>query len=162
MNRLPGPLWRLLAILAAALLPSALPGDWPARPDLVLLVVVAAGLMQGPLTGGLVGLAAGWVVDLVPPGTEPLGATALVYLVAGVVAGGMRRYASWSPLTPLIATAAAVSLVQGVRVVAAAAGAGATTVGQALWGIGLTLVAALVLLPVLVLVERALLGRGWA
>lgn len=162
MTRLPGPAWRLLAVLVAALLPSILPADWPARPDVVLLVVVAAGLVGGPVSGALTGLAAGWVVDLVPPGAEPLGASALVYLAAGAIGGGLRRYAAWSPVLPLLAVLAAATAVQGVRVLASAAGAGTGTVPAALWSVGLTLGAALVLLPLLVVVERALLRRGWA
>jgi rod shape-determining protein MreD len=162
VSRLPGPVWRLLAVLVGALLPSLLPTGWPARPDVVLLVVVAAGLVGGPATGALTGLAAGWVVDLVPPGAEPLGASALVYLAAGAIGGGLRRYATWSPVLPLVAVLAAACAVQGVRVLASAAGAGTATVPAALWAVGLTLAVGLVLLPLLVVVERALLRRGWA
>ena len=60
-------------------------------PDLALPVVVAAGLLVGPSRGALVGLAAGWLVDLVPPGSAVLGTSALLYAVAGLLAGAGRR-----------------------------------------------------------------------
>ncbi len=57
----------------------------PARllPDLVVIAVAASAVLRGPAPGALLGLAAGWVVDLVPPAGSPLGATALLYAVAG-------------------------------------------------------------------------------
>jgi rod shape-determining protein MreD len=161
VNRTPGLLWRVVALLAAALLPAALPGGMPARPDLVLLVVGAAALMHGPTTGALVGLGGGWLVDLVPPGGDPLGASALTYLAAGALAGWARRFATWSWLLPLLAVVAAAVLVQGVRVVAAAAGVGTAHPTDLLWSVLVTTVVALVLLPALLAVERALMGRGW-
>jgi len=162
VTRVPGAAWRLLAVLVAALLTGLLPAGWPGRPDLVVLVVAAAGVARGPGTGALTGLAAGWLVDLVPPGGSPLGAAALVYLAAGALAGFLRRYATWSPLLPLLAVLAAAGAVQTVRVLAAAAGAGAATPTGALWTLALTLVAALPLLPLLLGVERALDRRGWS
>jgi rod shape-determining protein MreD len=60
-------------------------------PDLALPVVVGAGLLGGPSRGALVGLAAGWLTDLVPPGSAVLGTSALLYAVVGLVAGAGRR-----------------------------------------------------------------------
>lgn len=162
MRRIPGPAWRALALVVAVLLPPALPGGWPARPDLVLLVVVSAALVRGPAAGALTGLAGGWLVDLVPPGSEPLGASALAYLGAGLLGGWARRFAGCSWLLPLAAVLAASVLVQGVRGVAAAAGIGVAHPADLLWSVTLTLVASLLVLPVLLGVERALLVRGWA
>lgn len=161
MRHVPGPVWRAVALAVAVLLPSALPGGWPARPDLVLLVVVTVGLMRGPATGALTGLAGGWLVDLVPPGSEPLGASALSYLAVGLLAGWLRRFAGWSGLLPLGAVLAAAVLVQGVRGIAAAAGIGVAHPVDLLWSVAMTLVAALVVLPVLLGVERTLLAKGW-
>lgn len=162
MTRVVGGLWRLVAVVAAVLVTLLLPSGWPGRPDLVVLVVVAAGVVRGPGTGALTGLLAGWVVDLVPPGAGPLGAAALVYLVAGALAGWLRRYATWSPLLPLVAVLAAAGVVQAVRVLAAAAGAGAASASGSLWSLGLTLAVALPLLPLLLGVECALDRRGWS
>lgn len=161
MTRVPGPAWRLLAVLTTVLLTALLPADWPGRPDLPLLVVVAAAVSRGPGTGAATGLAAGWVLDLVPPGGTPLGASALVYLAAGAVAGSLRRYTTWSSLVPGVAVLVAALVVQGVRVVAAVAGAGAATPTGAAWSLGLTVVAAVPVLPVLLATERALARRGW-
>ncbi|SDP14646.1 rod shape-determining protein MreD [Pedococcus dokdonensis] len=60
-------------------------------PDLVLPVVVAGALRVGPSRGALLGLAAGWLVDLMPPGSAVLGTAALLYAGAGLLAGGGRR-----------------------------------------------------------------------
>ena len=63
-------------VLAALLAVVAVPRLGPLAalgPDLVLPVVVAAALLGGPVRGALVGLGAGWVVDLCPPGTPVLG-----------------------------------------------------------------------------------------
>lgn len=162
MTKAPAILWRTVALLAAALLPTALPGGLPARPDLVLLVVLAVGLLHGPVTGALVGLAGGWILDLVPPGGEPLGASALVYLVAGMLAGAARRFATWSPLLPVLAAAAAAVLVQGIRGVVAAAGVGVAHPLDLAWTVAMTVLVGIVLVPLLVAVERALLERRWA
>ena len=106
MNRVPGLAVRALLLVSAVLLPSAWPPGLPPA-DLVLLVVAAAALLHGPSTGVLVGLAGGWLVDLVPPGAEPLGATALSYAAAGALLGLARRWAAASPLLPWVATAVA-------------------------------------------------------
>lgn len=60
-------------------------------PDLVLPVVVAGALLTGPSGGALLGLGAGWVVDLMPPGAPVLGTNALLYAAAGLLAGAGRR-----------------------------------------------------------------------
>lgn len=161
MNRIPGVLLRLVLLVLAVLLPSA----WPAgvaRPDLVVLVVAAAALMAGPRTGLLVGLVGGWLLDLVPPGAEPLGASALTYAAAGALLGLARRYSTASPLLPWLATALGSAFVLAVRGVAAAAGFGTVTVGELLWTWAITLVVAVLVLPGLIALERWLRERRWA
>ena len=163
MNHLPAIAVRAALLLLAALLPAVLlPPALPARPDVVLLVVVAVALLHGPGTGALVGLAGGWLVDLVPPGGEPLGAGALLYLAAGALAGVARRYATWSPLLYLAATLAAALVVQGVRGVVAAAGIGVAHPVDLLWSVAMTVLFGIVLVPLLVSLERGLIERGWA
>ena len=117
---------RAVLLLAAVLLPSAWPAGAP-RPDLLVLVVAAAALARGPVTGLLVGLAAGWLVDLVPPGAEPLGAGAFTYAAVGALLGSLRRYAVVSPLAPWLLTVLGSGLVLGVRWLSSAAGAGRAT-----------------------------------
>ena len=63
-------------------------------PDIVLPLVAAAGLVAGPVRGATWGLAAGWVVDIVPPGSPVLGTSALVYAACGLLAGAGRREGS--------------------------------------------------------------------
>jgi hypothetical protein len=76
-----------LALVGAVLTVTLRARGWPVVPDLALIPVVAVALSRGWVAGALTGLAAGWMVDLVPPGGEPLGLTAVLYAVAGSLAG---------------------------------------------------------------------------
>ncbi len=76
-----------LTLVAAVIVVTLRARGWPVVPHLVLLPVVALALSRGWLAGALLGLAAGWVVDLVPPGGDPLGLTPLLYALAGSLAG---------------------------------------------------------------------------
>lgn len=161
MRLVPGLLVRALLLLAAVLLPSA----WPtglARPDLLVLVVAAAALLHRPSTGLLVGLAGGWLLDLVPPGAEPLGASALVYGAVGLGLGLLRHVVSASPLLPWVATGLAAAAVLGVRALSAAAGIGYVEPPALAWGWLTTMLVAVLLLPLLMGIERWLTERGWA
>jgi rod shape-determining protein MreD len=162
VSHLPSVLGRAVLLLAAVLLPALTPGVVPARPDLVVLVVAAAALLHGPVTGALVGLAGGWLVDLAPPGTQVLGSAALVYAGAGALVGAARRYAAWSPLVPLVATVVGAVAVLAVRGTASAAGVGLAAPGDLLWTLLVTSVVAVVALPLLVALERWWTVRGWA
>lgn len=75
-------------VLSALLLQSAvlsrLPLPGPA-PDLLLVLVVAYALVEGPLSGTVVGFAAGLLADL--GADHELGRTAVVLAVVGYVAG---------------------------------------------------------------------------
>ena len=161
MSLVPGVLLRALLLVVAVLLPSA----WPAglaRPDLVLLVVAAGALLHRPSTGLLVGLAGGWLLDLVPPGAAPLGATALTYAAVGLVLGLARRVSAASPVLPWLLTGAAAAAVLGVRWVASAAGVGRALPTDLLWSWGMTMLVAVVVLPALMATERRLADRGRA
>ena len=70
----------LLQVTVVAGLP--LPGS---PPDLVLVVVIAFALAEGPLSGMLTGLVAGLLADLLA--LHELGRLALVYVVVGHAAG---------------------------------------------------------------------------
>lgn len=162
MNTVPAIFVRVLLLLAAVLAPTLLPSGMPGRPDLVLLVVAAAALLHGPWTGALVGLAGGWLWDLVPPGGEPLGAGALAYAAVGAVLGLARRWGSWSPLVPWVATVAGAALLQAGRGLVGAAGVGVVHPVDLLWSVAATALFALLLLPLLIGTERFLVSRGWA
>jgi rod shape-determining protein MreD len=79
-------------------------------PDLVLLVVVAAGLAYGSEQGLVLGFGAGLLLDLAPPADHYAGRWALALMVVGYVAG--RLAASGRPrLTQWLPVAAAASFV---------------------------------------------------
>lgn len=161
MSKILGVLLRVLLLVTAVLLPSA----WPAglaRPDLVILVVAAVALLHRPSTGLLVGLLGGWLLDLVPPGAEPLGASALAYALAGLLLGFVRGLTVASPLLPWVATGLAAAGVLAVRWVTSAAGFGVALPLELVWSWLMTMLVAVVLLPVLMGIERRLVDRGWA
>lgn len=165
MNRLPGFVMRLVLLMCSALAMSMMPVTLPGTPDLVLVVIAATALMRGPWAGALMGLGGGWLIDLIPPGAEPMGASALVYLVVGVLLGLSRRFLATSPLAlpvlPLAAIAGAALMVLALRAVAAAAGFGTAAFGDLAWTFGLTMVAAAVLIAPLVWLDRWLTVRRW-
>lgn len=82
-------------------------------PDVVLLVVVGAGLARGATFGMLTGFAAGLLVDLTPPADHIAGRWALALLVVGYLAGAIRPGSLGSrPSASLsLATVAAASFV---------------------------------------------------
>ncbi len=84
-----------------------------ARPDLMVLVAIAAGFVAGSERGALVGFAAGLSFDVLL--ATPLGLSALVYTlvgyVVGTVSGGILRTSWWiGPATVATASAAAMAL----------------------------------------------------
>lgn len=161
MTKVPGVLLRVLLLVTAVLLPSA----WPAglaRPDLVILVVAAVALLHRPSTGMLVGLLGGWLLDLVPPGAEPLGAGALTYALVGLLLGLGRGLTVASPLLPWVATGLAAAAVLAVRWVASAAGFGVVLPLELVWSWLMTVLVAVLVLPLLMVLERRLVDRGWA
>ena len=153
-------------VLAALLAVVAVPRLGPLAalgPDLVLPVVVAAALLGGPVRGALVGLGAGWVVDLCPPGTPVLGTTALLYAGAGAVAGLLRREGTGSLLLPVGATAATATAVAVARLLVEVTTTGTVAgVGQPLLRVLLTSAFGAVLVPSLLRVERAMIRRRLA
>jgi rod shape-determining protein MreD len=98
--------WLAPVLLAAALLLQLtvlnglhLPGG--SVPDLVLIVVVALAIADGPVPGMVTGFAAGLCVDLAPPGSGVIGQYALVFCLAGWAAGRLSGGARWAPLRAL-------------------------------------------------------------
>ncbi|MFK5689722.1 rod shape-determining protein MreD [Ornithinimicrobium sp. LYQ92] len=161
MIRVLGVLVRALLLVAAVLLPGAWPPGW-ARPDLVLVVVAAVALLHLPRVGALTGLAGGWLLDLVPPGAEPLGAGALTCAALGLGLGLARPWLRASPLLPWLVTGLGVAAVLGVRWVTAAAGVGVVQPVDLLWTWVMTMLVAAALLPLLTGLERRLSSWGWA
>jgi rod shape-determining protein MreD len=79
-------------------------------PNLVLLIVVAAGLTRGPELAALLGFVGGMAIDLVPPADHVAGRWALALVVVGYVAGRVRQDAGRSTIVAL-ATVAACSFI---------------------------------------------------
>lgn len=159
MSHVPVVLLRCLVLLLAVLLPAL----WPeglARPDLVVLAVAAAALLHRPSTGLLVGLAGGWLLDLVPPGATPMGASALTYAAVGYLLGLGRHVVAASPVLPWVATALGAAAVLAVRGITAAAGAGHVVAGELGWSLAMTLLVAVPVLPLLMGLERRTRDRG--
>lgn len=146
------------ALLTATLLPRlGVPGDW--MPDLVLIGVVSTAVLRGPLHGAIVGLTAGWLVELVPPVGSPLGLTALVTMTAGAVAGTFRSPSSRAALRPSAALLAATVVVEAGRLASAALAEGSVAPTERLGILVTTLVVGLVALPALISADRALVRR---
>jgi rod shape-determining protein MreD len=83
-------------------------------PDLVLVLVAALAMAQGPLAGLVIGFAAGLCLDLAPPGSALIGQYALVFCLAGWVAGRLSGAARRSPLQLVLLTGAVVAAAEAV------------------------------------------------
>jgi rod shape-determining protein MreD len=125
-------------------------------PDLVLPVVVAGGLLGGPARGGLLGLAGGWLVDLVPPGATVLGTSALLYAACGLLAGAGRRegVAPWGWV--VVVGAASAVLASAGRVALALVTSAPVDLVAVGTGLALTLAWSALTLPLLIGAEQRL------
>jgi rod shape-determining protein MreD len=79
-----------------------------ARPDVLVLAVIAVAMGCGPVTGSVFGFAAGLVSDL--QFAAPVGVSALVYAVVGFGVGASRLYFTSSRAWVHLLLAAAASL----------------------------------------------------
>jgi len=151
-----------LVVLAAALSAVVVPRLGSVGPDLVLLVVVAAALLGGPVKGALLGLGGGWVVDLMPPAAATLGVAALTYAAAGAVSGLWHRDGGGSALQPPLATVAAASTVAAIGILRDVASGWPVAWASTGWSVGLTTALGLAVVPLLIRAERALVRRRLA
>lgn len=87
-----------------------------ARPDLVLIVVLAAAFVYGPDDGAIVGFAAGLALDVFL--STPFGFTAFTFTLVGYAVGtwtaGVVRSAWWLTAVVLAGASAVAVLVQGL------------------------------------------------
>ncbi len=154
-----------LVVLGALTVATVLPRlGAPVRvlPDLVVIVVAGSAVLRGRTHGALLGLAAGWVVDLVPPAGSPLGATALVYAAAGAVAGSFHRQGGRGLLLPLLALGAGSMVVGTGDVALAVLGDGVVDVPGAATRVAVTIAVGIVAMPVLIGLDHALVRRRLA
>jgi hypothetical protein len=98
----------VVLVLVQGTLVAFVPTPW-AVPDLVIVTVLATAVALGPsrgaVAGGLVGLAAGVLLDLVGPAAGPLGAWALVLALAGLVLGRVAHAARPGPFAAMVLVA---------------------------------------------------------
>jgi rod shape-determining protein MreD len=146
------------ALLSATLLPRlGVPQEWV--PDLVIIGVVATAVLRGPVHGALVGLLAGWVVELVPPVGSPLGLTPLVMMLSGLVGGLFQRVSSRTVGRAVVAlTASALVLLLG-HTVSTIAAEGSVSATDGLARLASTVGVGVLALPVLLALDRALVRR---
>lgn len=151
---------RALAVLAAVLMLVSLGARHVAPlPDLVLVLVVAWALLHGPAVGAAVGLGAGWLLDVVPPGSPDLGLQALTYAAAGALAG---RFRVEGPVpAPVVAGVALAcsALVEGMGVLRALAVSAPVDLLGSVVSALLTATVAAVVVPGVVGAERAFARR---
>jgi rod shape-determining protein MreD len=77
----------LATVLVQVVLVDGLPLPGGTGPDIALVLVVTAGVTQGPVTGMLTGFAAGLGLDLAPPGGYLIGASAFIFCLIGYGCG---------------------------------------------------------------------------
>lgn len=143
-----------LCVVAAFVVVTLRARGWAVVPDLVLLPVIAVALTRGSAVGALSGIAAGWVVDLVPPGGAPLGLTALLYAAAGALAGrGTRLGPLPTRWVALVALGAALVPAAGRLLHGAWLGQQVGPV-QALTEVAVTVLVAVVVVPPLVRLDK--------
>lgn len=83
-------------------------------PDLVLLVVVGAGLVRGSHFAMVLGFSAGVLLDLAPPADHVAGRWALALMLAGYVAGRVRQDTPPTVVTSLATVASCSFLASSV------------------------------------------------
>ena len=79
-------------------------------PDLVLVVVAALGMANGPAVGAIWGFAAGFCLDVAPPASGIIGEYALVLCLVGWVCGRLAGTLTRSAWLPIIISAAAAAV----------------------------------------------------
>lgn len=93
-------------------------------PNLLLLVVITLGLIEGRNAGAIAGFAGGLMFDLL--GTGPIGAAALVFAVTGYLAGSLSEHMfaeGWlMPLTVMFLATFSAELVYSIVLMALGVG----------------------------------------
>lgn len=91
----------------------ALPGG--AVPDLVLVIVISLGLTHGPTAGMLAGFFAGLDLDLAPPASHLIGASALTFCLLGYGCGRLTGRDGRSPALLFAAAALAAAIGEALQ-----------------------------------------------
>ena len=92
-----------VVVLSALLLQTTVFADvrlFGARPELMFLLTIAFGVLEGPASGAITGFAGGMAQDFLL--NQPKGITALTLVLVGYAIGMLRQYiVSPSPLLPV-------------------------------------------------------------
>ena len=123
-------------------------------PDLVLVVVASAALRSGPRVGLVAGLAGGWLLDLLPPGSGVLGTQALAYAVCALVVGLARRPGQVSLVWVVAVIAGACCGLEAARALLALAQGVPVDLASSLGRVLATATVSLLLVPLVNVVER--------
>lgn len=123
------------AVLGQVTLVAFLPTP-VAVPDLVLATVVVLGLVHGSHVGGLAGLWAGLLLDVVPPAAGPIGGWMLVLGLTGAASGRVGAALRPGPFAAMVLAATGVAAaVVGRALVLWFAGSGASSGALATLGV---------------------------
>lgn len=129
-------------------------------PDLVLLLVVAAGIARGPELAAGLGFGTGLLLDLAPPADHIAGRWALALVVAGFLAGRVRADAQASRLSAVVAVGACSFVASSIFALSGVVlGDNAVGTGPMLQAIGIGLVWDVLLAALLMPALVRLLGR---
>lgn len=153
----------LAAVLVQVVLVDGLRLPGGAVPDIALVLVVTAGLTQGPLTGMLTGFVAGIGLDLAPPGGTLIGASALIFCLIGYCCA--RLSARLQRLAPGLLAVAAIAVGAGEAAQAAAgliAPGSGVTVAAVRSGLPAAVLYDVVLCAVLLSAAALVRARPWA
>lgn len=138
-----------LLLLAALLLVAMGARHLRPTPDLVAVIVGVLALRGGWRSGLGAGLAGGWLLDLLPPGSAVLGTSALTYAVAGTLAGTLQRPGPASWLLVAVAAGVAGACVTLIGVLAALARSAPVNLPGVLASVAATATIGLLLGPLL-------------
>jgi rod shape-determining protein MreD len=126
----------LVVVLLQVMVVDRLPLPGGSVPDIGLIVVVALGLTQGPLTGTITGFLTGLDLDLVPPGGHLIGESALIFCLTGYACGGfgiwLERAAPRLLAAALIGVGAGEALQEAAGIIAGDPGVTLSAVRQVL------------------------------
>lgn len=161
--KLSGVALRAVLLLVGAVLAVTLAARHLAPlPDLVLVVVASAALRSRPRVGLAAGLAGGWLLDLLPPGSAVLGTQALLYAVCGLLVGLARRPGQVSLVWIVVVVSAAGGGLEVTRALLALAQGVPVEPASSLGRVAATATATLVLVPFVNVVERHAERRRFA
>jgi rod shape-determining protein MreD len=77
----------IVAVVLQVSLVNRVPMPYGAVPSIVLILVAASAVTDGPLVGAITGFGAGLALDIAPPGSHLVGEYALVYCLVGYACG---------------------------------------------------------------------------